>query len=377
VYAGGRAFVGWVDWKRNIVIAAVGPHGTQQARIGTEDDPATGKPLGPGQHDDHGNPALLAEPDGRITVYYSGHGGPDMHVRTTVEPGDIRSWGPDRKLPTNVPGPAGYAYPNPVRLASEARTYLFWRGGTSQPTFSSVGADGVWSPARVFIDEGSRRPYLKVASNGRDAIDFAFTNGHPRSDVTNIYFAAYRRGALYRADGTRIGSLGSQPLRTSAADEVYDARRGHARAWIWDVAIGRDGRPVIVYAVFHDGGRRHGYRYARFTGKRWENHALGDAGGPITVWSERFYSGGVTLDHQDPRVVYASVEVDGHHEIRRLVTRNGGASWRRDWITYGSSTDNVRPFVAVGAPDGERALFWMHGFYNVWADFRTSIAGLR
>ena len=370
VYAGGRVFVGWVDWKRNIMVASIGPGGTTRARIGGEDDPATGRTLGPGRHDDHGNPALLVEADGRITAFYSGHGGPVMHSRTTLLPGDIGSWGPDRYVKPNVPGPAGYSYPNPVRLAAENRTYLIWRGATSEPTFSTRGADGRWSPARVLIDEPGLRPYLKVASNGRDTIDFAFTNGHPKDVVTNIYFAAYRNGALYRANGTSITSLAGLPIRASQADEVYDA-------WIWDVAMAPNGAPVLVYAVFKQKARRHFYRYARWDGKHWQNHSLAGGGGSISPKHERFYSGGVTLDHRDPRIVYASVGVGRYHEIAKLVTHDGGAHWKRTWITRGSRTDNIRPVVPLGLPAKAQGLFWLHGFYNIWADFRTALVGQR
>ena len=57
------------------------------------------------------------------------------------------------------------------------------------------------------------------------ALDLAFTNGHPRETPANIYFARYRHRAFYRADGSRIESLDSLPMRPSQADEVYDARR--------------------------------------------------------------------------------------------------------------------------------------------------------
>ena len=72
-----------------------------------------------------------------------------------------------------------------------------------EPTFARRDASGAWSSAFTFIEEPDAVPYVKVASNGRDTIDFAFTDGHPRNKVTSIYFAKYEDGLLRHADGKR------------------------------------------------------------------------------------------------------------------------------------------------------------------------------
>lgn len=379
VYANGHTYTGWVDWHRHVVIASLGPEGTTRVRIAREDQPKTGPHLRHRQRDDHGNPALLVEPDGRITAYYSGHGGPHMYWRTTLRPGDISAWGPVQRVPVNVRGPAGFTYPNPVRLAGEARTYLFWRGGRSLPVFSSVGSAGGWAPARTLIQPvGPQRPYVKVSSNDRDTIDLAFTNGHPRDGVSGIYFARYRAGAFQRADGSQIETVDQLPMRPFQADRVYAAHPHRARTWVWDVADGADGNPVLVFAVFRHRGRAHRYKYARWNGQAWEVHDLGNAGRRITrAWDERYYSGGIALDHRDPRIVYASVGRRRHHRIKKLVTPDGGTTWLRSWVTRRSRSDNVRPVVPRGLPAGQDELLWMRGFYNIWAKFRTSIVARR
>ena len=62
-------------------------------------------------------------------------------------------------MPTNTPGIRGYTYPNPIRLEAEDRTYLFWRGGNYNPTFS-IQNDGetTWSAARTLISMPGERP---------------------------------------------------------------------------------------------------------------------------------------------------------------------------------------------------------------------------
>jgi hypothetical protein len=218
---------------------------------------------------------------------------------------------------------------------------------------------------------------MKVDSNGRNEIYLAFTNGHPRETTTNIYFAKYRAGVFYRANGTRIGSTRSLPLRPSQADEVYDAgQHGGVSAWIHDVAVGPDGKPVVVYATFRSNGKKHRYGYARWTGHRWKSHEFAKAGGPITSHHfERFYSGGVVLDHRDPRIVYGSVQVGSHWEIERFKTLNGGSTWKRQWITRNSGIDNVRPVVPRNLPRRAKDLLWMRGRYIFYTKFDTSIVG--
>jgi hypothetical protein len=148
----------------------------------------------------------------------------------------------------------------------------------------------------MLIDEPHEVPYVKVASNGSDTIDLAFTDGHPRNFVTSIYFAENREGMLRRADGSVIAPLGSSPIRPAQADRVYDARQNHdVRAWVDDVATMPDGSPVILFTTFPDGGRRQEYPYAHWDGHVWRTYDLGDGGATITTTaSEHFYSGGWT-----------------------------------------------------------------------------------
>jgi hypothetical protein len=364
VYVHGRTYVGWVDGAGWVVVGTVSTRGVTSIRIA--------KHAAPGTRDDHDSPALLVEPDGRITAFYSHHNGRAMYFRTTRRPYDAASWRPERRMPANPK--TENTYPNPVHLSAESATYLFWRGDV-QPVFSRRHSRGTWASPRQLISEPGQNPYVKVASNDRDTIGFAFTNGHPRGTVTNIYYARYRAGVLSHANGRAIASLNSAPITPAQADEVYDARtHGGRRAWIQDVALTHGGRPVLVYATFSADGYSHRYEYARWGGTRWRTHSIVNAGGTITTDPiERFYSGGLALDHRDPRVVYASVQRGRPHELERFVTRDGGRSWRHESITAGSPTDNVRPVVPRGLPAGSRELLWMRGYYNQYHFFRTAI----
>jgi hypothetical protein len=352
-----------VDGEGYVVVAAFSNGHVTRTRIG---HPA---PLG--SRDDHDAPALLVESDGRITAFYSHHNGPAMHWRTTLHPRDVKSWGPEETVPTHR---GQNTYPNPVWLASEKRTYLFFRGDV-QPTFTRRNAKGHWSTARTLVSNPGENPYMKVASNNRDTIGFAFTNGHPRGPVTNVYYARYRKGVISHADGHKIVALKSAPFTPAQADEVYDAHaHGDRRAWIHDVAFTPTGRPILVYATFSADGLSHRYEYARWDGSKWRTHDIVEAGGPITGDTiERHYSGGIVLDHRDPRIVYASVQIGQQHEIERLTTKDHGRTWHQESITSASTTDNVRPFVPRALPKNSHELLWMRGYYNRYREFETSI----
>ena len=82
------------------------------------------------------------------------------------------------------------------------------------------------------------RPYIKIVSDGKSAIHFAFTNGHPRDEPENsIHYFKYQRRGFFRADGTRIGSIDQLPLSHAESEIVYNGKATGIRAWIWDIAI--------------------------------------------------------------------------------------------------------------------------------------------
>jgi PKD repeat protein len=362
-----RTYVGWTARNGDIEVAAY-DHDTRvrtTVRIGNE------------RVDDHNNPAIQILPDGRVRAFWSFHGGPELWYRTTREPEDITSWGPPQRVGTTTVGEHGYSYPNVVHLSAEAATYLFWRGGNWNPTFSVLpdGSDAWRTAANVVFLDG-QRPYIKVDSNGVDKIAFAYTDAHPAElDDVNIHYAEYRSGAqagLYTAGRRRIAGLG-EPVPPTAGDMVYDPP---FKTWIHDVALTGDGRPVIVFAGFPSDDD-HRYFYARWTGAAWEVHELVAAGGSIQIETgQPYYSGGITLDHESPDTVYLSRQVNGVFEIETWRTPDGGASWSSTAITANSRENNVRPVSPRGLLpfSADLGVIWMHGAYPHYLRFQTSIA---
>lgn len=380
VTSAGRTYAGWVTEDGSIQVGAL-DHATGRAQVATLHAQF--------ERDDHDHPVLLLLPDGRLRAFYSRHNGRGLQSRVTTRPGDIGAWEPEVTLPITDAsgGTAGVTYAHPVRLAGRGdRVLLFWRGISWKPTVAE-SADGgaTWSPARVVFSlpglPAGNRPYAKYATNGRDRVHLALTDGHPNREATNsIYYAGCRDGSFFRADGSRIAADGELPLRPGQADRVYDAAATGVRAWIWGVAADRADRPVIVYSRLPAPGD-HRYHYARWDGARWLDTELCAGGGwfpqtaPGATEREQQYSGGLALDPDDPSVVYLSRPRDGVREIERWVTPDGGRTWTSTAVTANSRHDNVRPFVVPGHAAGGPTVLWMNlsGRYRHYTDFRCSI----
>jgi hypothetical protein len=355
-----RTYAGWVTSGGDIVVAS----------YDLDTHTATGRVLAPRfQADDHANPALYVRRDGRIAAFWSAHNGPLMYDRVTMRPEDVTAWGPVMTVSTDT----SVTYPNPLRV--EGRLWLFWRGGDGQPAFSTSPDDGgAWTPARTLLAVPGERPYVKYAAGGGDTIHIAFTDGNPDHTATSLYYAAYRSGRLYRADGSEIAELADAPIAPAQADRVHDAA---PRAWVHDVAADAAGRAVIVYATFPS-DLDHRYRYARWTGSAWADTEITAAGPAFPeLEGNNKYSGGIVLDHEDPSVVWLSREADGRHVVERWHTPDGGATWSSERMSAATAVDDVRPATPRGLPAGRATeALWMHGTYAGYTDYRTALMGL-
>lgn len=316
------------------------------------------------EKDDHANPSFQRLPDGRILAFFSKHTGPDLWQSETK---DGRVWSEPRNINPNDPGYKGpanslnaYCYPNPQLLSQEKnRLYLFWRGMNWKPTMAISNDLGkTWSAGKIIVsptDQNPRnRPYVKVSGDGKSRIHIAFTDGHPRDEATNsIYYLRYEKGAFRDVRGEKIANLNQLPIRPDHADVVYDGKAERVRSWIWDVAEDAKGNPVITYTRLRS-ETEHDYRYAFWNGKRWVDRPIvfGGQWFPQTEEgkkeSEPHYSGGLVLDHSDPRFVYLSRPINGRFEIERWLTNDGGDTWSHVAITGESKHDSVRPYVVRG-----------------------------
>ncbi len=352
-----RTYAGWITSEGSVQVGAY-DHRTGKIEAVTIHEKL--------EIDDHDAPSLMVLPDGRLAVFYSLHGGKDLYLCLSEKPEDLTAWGPRRRLPFE-PDRNGLTYTNPVRLSAEGgRIYLFWRGLGFKPVFStSDDQGGTWAPQKTLITSSGARPYLKVASNDKDKIHFAFTDGHPRNEALNsIYYMTYKGGRFFKADGSPIAEAKDLPIECRRADVVYDGKTTGVRAWVWDVAEDERGRPVIVYTRL-PAETDHRYHYARWDGKAWLDVLIVEAGRWFPKAEEGeperepHYSGGIVLDHDNPSIVYLSRPVDGIFEIERWSTPDGGRTWTSVPVTSRSERDNVRPVVIRGHASDGPAVLWM------------------
>jgi BNR repeat-containing family member/PKD domain/Concanavalin A-like lectin/glucanases superfamily len=362
----GMTYVGWVDREGDIKVSSydhvTGERVTAQlaARL---------------NRDDHANPSIHVRPDGRLVVFYSRHVGPAMHLRVSTSPGDVSSWGAPQTVLTNTSGVYGYTYPNPIRLEAENRTYLFWRGGNYNPTYA-VQDDGSssWSTSRNFIVMPGERPYAKYAESGGNTIHVAYTNAHPNEFASvNLHYVRIRGGVIERANGDDVGSLGGAPIHPTSGDVVFDQTEP---CWVHDVAADSSGNPVIVFASFPSAAD-HRYWYARWTGSAWVRHQITAAGGTFREdGGSPYYSGGLTLDHDDPSRVYLSRQDGAGFRVETWTTADGGATWSSAPVA--ANGKNVRPVSPRGfsAFSGDLSVVWMNGSYPNYVDYATTIMGV-
>jgi hypothetical protein len=366
------------------------------------------------QQDDHNNPSLTVLPDGRLLALYAKHlGGSQFYQRTSLVPlpSTDADWGPEIVRPLT----ANNTYNNTYLLTGESnRIYNFHRNINFNPTITvSDDLGATWQPSVQFVEVGTNnvRPYPRYCSNGADRIDLIYTDGHPRDVNNSIYHMFYRGGAFHRTDGTIIDTFANLPLdhqggqRGSVIYPFSSAAWGPGqgpddwipggRAWTWDVHYGRDGHPVCVFQVQTGtdatwASSRIFYYYARWNGSAWERKFIAHGGRGIYA-AESDYGGGMCIDPDHPEVIYFSSNAadpfqpgdisnvplrDGaRYELYRGVTRDGGASFEWEQLTFDSPQDNLRPIVPPGH-GYDRALLWFHGSYRTYTDYDARVLAI-
>lgn len=329
------------------------------------------------QVDDHNVPSILFLPDGRLLTFYTEHNG-RFFMRKSKNPEDITAWEEERVIPF---GGNKITYSHPVMLSEEKnRIYMFWRGSDWRPSVSySDDLGNTWSKTQALIaSKGAKnRPYLKVCSDNKNRIDFAFTDGHPAAEPTNsVYHMYYEKGSFFQTNGESISSVDQLPVEHSKVNKVYDARPSGVKAWISDVSLASGNKPVMVYTRYPK-DTDHRYHYAYWDGSKWQDEEMCKAGGwmPVVNPGEKVrepnYSGGISLDHHRPSNVYLSRQVSDVFEIEHWQRR--GKQWTTKKLTDQSAISNTRPYVVTGFSGRKPIVLWMTGLYNHYTKFDTDL----
>lgn len=351
--------------------------------------------------DDHNSPAFLRLPSGEFLSMYAKHGPEEKIYYRLSRPDDPYNWGDEQVF---VPSATSrVTYSNLHFLSGEnspaGRVYDFFRGldNSFKPSYAFSDDRGrSWKTGNVFIDVPSKfrhRPYVKYASNGRDTIHIAYTDGHPRNFDNSIYHVVYRSGDLLQSSGERIRSLNEGLKAPEEGTLVYKGGPDNV-AWITDIHLDAKGHPYLVFSVQMnsagkpDGvaGDDHRYHYARFDGTRWHVAEIAYAGTRIYA-GEDDYTGLAALDPHDPNTMFISTNADPatgspliskadgqrHWEIFKGTTRD-----RRKWswtpITRDSAADNLRPIVPIW-DSREIVLLWLQGKMRAYTDYTFRVVG--
>ena len=366
-----RTYAQWMTHDGKLQIGAY-DHATDKAEIHTLKENW--------DQDDHNVGAFLVMPDNRLTVFYARHNKHGIFCRTTSNPEDIAQW--DKEV--TVSDTPRITYAHPVYLSAERKFYLFWRGSTWKPTFSTSEDGESWSAPKVLIrdpakEENTTRPYMKITSDGKSSIHFAFTDGHPRDEAQNsVYYLRYAGGQFFKADGSQAGTLQTLPIQPGKSDPVYSGKKTNVRSWVWDIALDGQGYPVIAYTRL-PAETDHRCCYARWTGEKWLDVEITPGGKwfPQTPEGakelEPHYSGGMAIDHSDPSTLYVSRPINGVFEIEKWNTSDKGKTWRSHPVTRDSTQINVRPVVPRGYSGKENYVLWMSGAYEHYTNYRTGI----
>ena len=342
------------------------------------------------QVDDHNVPSLILLPDHKLLAFYCQHNG-NIFMRKSKKAEDISQW-EDEVILLKGDKEKRYCYVNPVMLSDENnRIYLFGRNivrnknGTYSDTRTyciySDDFGETWSDEINILDNlgMNSRPYVKYTSDNKSRIDFLFTNGHPgQGDDVSVYHMYYKEGAFWQTNGDHIASFNiDSPVGINKVNKVYDADSTLIRAWVWDIALDKNNRPVVTYTrypAFTD----HQYYYAKWDGRGWQTRKIDDAGSYITKIKpgkkllEPHYSGGIVMDPHDPDIVYLSKQINGKFEIEKRILKENSTQIIES-VTSNSQNDNIRPYVVVDNKKGVSMLMWMEGNYYHYTDFDTDL----
>ena len=344
------------------------------------------------ESDDHDNPTFLVLPDERIMVFYSYHSKSTMFYRVSKRPGDITCLGPEKQMAFDYKT----TYPSPFILSDDPdHIWICWRGGENwHPTIARTTLPDanddvqiVYGPKQMVQSTGAR-PYAKYQSNGKDKLYVTYTTGHPDNEIPNwLYFNVIGINdgdpVLMSLTGDTLTHIAAKPFnvnktttyKTKYPQTIIDAPTDK-RDWVWQTALDKQERPVVLFTRLDDARTTHNFYYTRWTGSEWKETDLGYAGHAFHKnWSsrERCYSSGMALDPDTINHVYMSlptkdgeVNVNGVYELWKYVIDDEGTITSKTLLTYDSKKNNVRPYVLPGSAATPLRLAWMNGDYYFW-----------
>jgi len=202
------------------------------------------------EQDDHAAPAFLVRKDGRYLAVYSKHTKERRMYYRLSEPHNPLAWGP--AMIAETPGEDApvqgnnCTYANLFRMPN-GRIYNFIRAYHHETNYMYSEDEGsTWTYGGHWLyGKGGYSPYLKYAEDGKGTIHFVATEDHPRNFDNSLYHGYVRDGAMFKTDGTKVGTL-STSTETSVATwdftKIYEGNPDSV-AWMVDIRLDATDRP--------------------------------------------------------------------------------------------------------------------------------------
>ena len=221
--------------------------------------------------------------------------------------------------------PAGSASPTPTRSSSAGSCGCSGAAaaGTRRSRTPATARTGC-PPASCSAPAPRSGPTRSTAATARRNIHGVFTEGHANHFDNSLYYLRLReQGLLRRQRAAGSGSLRNVPLPISKLERIYSFTKAKGSAWPHDIAAdlaraAADGLTPAASAT----ATRSSTRY--HNGERWISRQIVEAGPGFPS----FTSGGATLDHEDPRIVYLSRRTGDFHQVEAWFTPDDGRTWR-------------------------------------------------
>ena len=169
----------------------------------------------------------------------------------------------------------------------------------------------------------------------------------------------YENEALYAMSGRKLGTLRTCRCTPPSSTTSTTTQTRGGRAWGHDIALTADGRPRVVYT--RRVNNRDTFYYAYHNGTKWISRKIVEAG----AGRPSFHSGGATLDHEDPRVVYLSRTIGHWNQVEQWFTPDSGRTWTHRQLTSDPNGYAIRPVTPRGLRQAANRILY------VWGDERT------
>lgn len=357
-----------------------------------------------GDADLHSSNPLFIRPDGRVQVFVDTGGYVDRQIRwkVSVEPWSVAEFGElqESELEGDViqgrqfyplvheASGAVYLIINALR-DDQTRKTVMWKSPDGGDTWREY--HNLWALGKGLA---GNRCYTRAYLAGDD-IHFVTLRvgwGEPLDDheigrVEGVYYTRFdvEDETFHRADGSRGFGMDELPVyETEPFDEIWHWQSdgdGKQRAVWSDIVADDRGRPYVAFAVqdavepgtsaLHDG-----HWATPDANGQWRHHRVATlARGWDNTPERKNYA--IAIDPADPHVVFvarSTSEAEDLSQVQRMVTEDGGATWRSSRTISGEGrlTTVVVPRV-LDETDRVVDVLWLQGRMEGWRDYETRV----